>query len=224
MKADHCWTLESNLARCTISLWHNDTAVFPHHRWTGLMARQLWSVCRGLFGLSEPSDSAMTELPSELSDEDSQRFTLRICTNQVKSLLARSMIERCRIENTLGIRRDLIGWNDSNHALAQELLFQIRSHDLHHGEHQLLEHVLNKGLPGNEDSALQALSELDRQGLIQQISTADGQVFYDRNTEPHAHLYYPSQNRLIDCSEHCRQLFRDKAELISPAERVNCQQ
>jgi DNA-binding transcriptional MerR regulator len=94
-------------------------------------------------------------------------------------------------------------------GMLEELLLYLRMTPRHPSHHQVLT-VMSRIQPDNSRCE-EHLEKLQEQRLIQKI-THRGQVFYDKNPLPHAHLYDPEKNCLFD--HHC-QLDSANLELIS---------
>jgi len=90
-------------------------------------------------------------------------------------------------------------------SIAQSLLLQIRINPCHPSFDDLLSHFLDEFSCCDQQIFERTLNLLIVNQLIQSIITEDGREFYDKNTNPHDHLYFKKQHKLVDCSEEIKQ-------------------
>jgi len=124
----------------------------------------------------------------------------------------------CLYQNLLyqnKIESDLI-----NHAIpkncfciAESLLLHIRINKIHPSYDDLLSFFLNEFKNCDWDLFNKTINLLVNTQLIQSIITADGLQYFDKNIQPHDHIYFSKHKKLVDCSDEIAVIFQNKNNL-----------
>jgi len=107
------------------------------------------------------------------------------------------------------IEKDLSSNNFSAHYwnIAESLLLQVRINPIHQTYEALLSYFVNE-FPNNDIKEFDNIIKLlIGKNLIQSIITEDGHQFFDKNTQPHDHIYFKQHNKLVDCSREIADFF-----------------
>ncbi len=84
-------------------------------------------------------------------------------------------------------------------CIAESLLLHIRMNEIHPSHDDLLCFFLD--VYQNRDYKIfsETITLLLNHNLIQVINTTCGKIFYDKNPEPHDHIYFKEHDKLVDC-------------------------
>ncbi|MCB1603292.1 MAG: hypothetical protein R3F25_08600 [Gammaproteobacteria bacterium] len=122
--------------------------------------------------------------------------------NQVRKLflnitcLHQKLIYKYNIDSDL--RKIKIPKNLIN--IVKSLLLQIRINSSHSEYSELKNYYIDEFLNYNMGIFDDTLDILVANKLIQAIYTDDGKLFFDKNTQPHNHIYFSQYKKLVDCS------------------------
>lgn len=86
-----------------------------------------------------------------------------------------------------------------NFNIAKSLLLQIRMHDQHPCREALMNYYLNEFDDFDDTLFDQTLSLMTKKNMIQSIITEDGGQYFDKNPQPHDHIYFKHHQKLVDC-------------------------
>ena len=114
----------------------------------------------------------------------------------------------------LNIDKDLIKCNlsSSYHNIAESILLFIRINTCHKSHEDLLVFLFNEYKITESEAIEKALKLLIGNNLILSIITNDGYQFFDKNTQPHDHIYLKKHKKLIDST----------TELTELMEKLDC--
>ena len=91
--------------------------------------------------------------------------------------------------------------------IAESLLLQIRLNSIHPSYDDLQGYFLDEFKHFDCLLFSQTINLLIGKNLIQSIITEDGQQFFDKNPQPHDHIYFKQHKKLVDCSKEISDIF-----------------
>ena len=128
--------------------------------------------------------------------------TVFLKTNQIRLFFVDITCLYQRLTYHYKIDKDLenSSFPTSTYNAAKSLLLQIRMNQQHPSYQELLTYYLDEFDDFNITLFDQTLNLLIDKKLIQTLITDDGNQFYDNNPNPHDHIYFKSQQKLMDCT------------------------
>lgn len=108
------------------------------------------------------------------------------------------------------IEKDLIKYNfpKENFNIAKSLLLQIRMNHNHPSYDDLLTYYFDEFNSFDYLAFDKTIKILIGNNLIQSIVTKDGSQYFDKNPQPHDHIYFKNYRKLVDCSYEISQFFK----------------
>lgn len=141
--------------------------------------------------------------------------TLNLKKKELHSLFTEITILYQTLIHQYKIDSDLIKANfpAENLIIAQSILLQIRLNTNHLSLYDLQAYFLDEFKCFDFVLFKQTINVMIGKNLIQSIITEDGQQFFDKNPEPHDHLYFKKQKKLVDCSQEISEILSVKKEI-----------
>jgi Fe2+ or Zn2+ uptake regulation protein len=96
--------------------------------------------------------------------------------------------------------------------MAESILLHIRLSSCHLSYDEVLGHLFSEFKTANFQNADKAFDLLIGNKLILLVITPDGYKYFDKNTNPHNHIYFIKHKKLVDSTQ----------ELTELMENVNC--
>ncbi|MFK8011247.1 MAG: hypothetical protein AB8B80_04345 [Marinicellaceae bacterium] len=162
--------------------------------------------------------NAIKKFNSFSYDQNSMKLTkqqMQLFFAEVTSIYQKAVFQ-------LKIDKDLVKYKIPHHLwnTTEFILFQIRINSLHLSYENLLSFYLEEHNNFKVIEFEKSLDLLIEYNLIQNILTEDHQQFFDKNTQPHDHIYFKKYNKLIDCTIEMAQLLL-KPQNIKVSHQVN---
>lgn len=183
----------NNKYNLTLSLKQGQTTVqlgnhsYLNRKWFGQFALHLFTKASNLT-TEKISHNQLT-----LNKEQLQRLFIEITTIYQWGLIQ------------FNIEKDLSKLSIPKYLMniCQSLLLMMRMNSSHQNYMHLQNYYIEEYRTLNCEALNQSLEFLVNNKLIQKIETEDHQTFFDKNPQPHNHIYFKKQQRLIDCNDEC---------------------